>query len=137
MRSPRSTLAAVAFAALCFMLTAYMTQRAASQTTNLAPVATITALTTTTNTQIIGQNPTRKGIQICNVGAAAVWIWPGPLSPVLSAYEIPAVSSNTVSCYPSASVNFPAGGASGLNAPGNSWNANALSPGTTVSVFEW
>lgn len=135
MHSLRSIFAALAFTALCFTVTGYFTDRALSQTTGLSPVATITALTTTTSTQIIGSNPTRKGIQICNVGAAAVWIWPGPLSPVLSAYEIPAVSSTVVSCFPSPSSNLQP--TANNNSVGNSWNANALSPGTTVSVMEY
>ncbi len=101
-----------------------------AQNTNLGPVATVTSVASGPGVQIIGANPTRKSIRICNVGTGLIWIWPGPLSPPLSAYELPALASGTTTCWESSTT---AGGA-GI---GNSWNAGAASTTGPVSVFEF
>jgi len=105
-----------------------------AQSTQLAPAATVTTLTGTTSSQVIGTNPSRKAIQICNVGTTIVWIAPTGVSPI-SAYELPALASGTTTCYPS-SLTFPPATA---NSPGQSWNAVVVggSSGGTVSVFEY
>jgi hypothetical protein len=106
---------------------------ATAQTTQLGPVATVTSVTSATAVQIIGQNPGRKDIRICNVGTGVQWIWPGPLSPALSAYELPALSSGTTVCF------TPPDGSTGAGntGQGNSWNAQAVSTTGPISVFEW
>jgi hypothetical protein len=106
---------------------------ATAQTTQLAPVATVTSVTSATGVQIIGQNAGRKDIRICNVGTGVMWIWPGPLTPALSAYELPALSSGTTVCFtpPDGSTG------SGNTGQGNSWNAQAVSTTGPISVFEW
>jgi hypothetical protein len=106
---------------------------ATAQTTNLTPNVTTTSVTSGTAVQIIGQNPGRKSIQICNIGTGVQWIWPGPLSPTVSAYELPALSSGTTTCFTAPTF---AGGANGSTV-GNSWNAIAVSTTGSVSVFEW
>jgi hypothetical protein len=131
MRSLRTTLAACAFAALCFATTVYTTQRGMSQTGFLVPNVTVTAVLSTATIQVIGQNTARKGIQICNVGSTAAWIWPGATT--ISAYVLAPMAANVPVCYPSPSVNF---GASG-NAPGQAWSAEGIVGATTISVFEW
>lgn len=108
---------------------------ATAQTTNLTPVVTVTTVTSPTAIQIIGQNPTRKSIQICNAGTGIMWIWPGALSPAVSAYELPALSSGTTVCFvPPAFAGGNTGGGSGF---GNSWNAEGAGASGPVSVFEW
>jgi hypothetical protein len=106
---------------------------AQAQNTLLGPVATSTALTGTTAAQVIGQNASRKDIRICNVGTTVVWIWPGPLTPVVSAYELPALSSGTTICFtpPDGSVGPGAAG------QGNSWNAQSVGSGGQISAIEW
>lgn len=106
---------------------------ASAQTTNLTPNVTTTSVTSTTAVQIIGTNPGRKSIQICNIGTGVQWIWPGPLSPTVSAYELPALSSGTTVCFTPPSFS---GGANG-STMGNSWNAIAVSTTGSISVFEW
>ena len=108
---------------------------ATAQTTNLTPVVTVTSVTSPTAVQIIGTNPTRKSIQICNTGTGVLWIWPGALSPAVSAYELPALSTGTTVCFvPPAFAGGNTGGGSGF---GNSWNAQAVTTTGPASVFEW
>ncbi len=108
---------------------------ATAQTTNLTPVVTVTTVTSPTAVQIIGQNPSRKSIQICNAGPGIMWIWPGALSPAVSAYELPALSSGTTVCYvPPAFAGSNSGQGSGF---GNSWNAQGAGASGPVSVFEY
>ena len=106
---------------------------ATGQTTNLTPNVTVTTVTSPTAIQIIGQNPGRKSIQICNAGTGIMWIWPGALSPALSAYELPALSSGTTVCFVPPIF---AGGVAGSSV-GNSWNAEGAGASGPVSVFEW
>ena len=108
---------------------------ASAQTTNLTPVVTVTTVTSPTAIQIIGQNPGRKSIQICNAGTGIMWIWPGALSPAVSAYELPALSSGTTVCFvPPAFAGTNTGQGSGF---GNSWNAQGAGASGPMSVFEW
>jgi hypothetical protein len=106
---------------------------ASAQNTVLNPVVTVTTVTSPTAIQIIGQNPSRKDFRICNPGTGIMWIWPGALSPALSAYELPALSSGTTGCFtpPDASAGPGAAG------QGNSWNAQGAGASGPVSVFEW
>ena len=107
---------------------------AAAQTTNLTPVATVTgSITSTAALQVIGSNPGRKSIQVCNVGTAVMWIWPGALSPATSAYELPALATGTTTCL------TPPTGANGPNGStvGNSWNAQSAGASGVISVLEW
>ena len=107
---------------------------AAAQTTNLTPVATVTgSITSTAALQVIGSNPGRKSIQVCNVGSAVMWIWPGALSPATSAYELPALATGTTTCL------TPPTGANGPNGStvGNSWNAQSAGASGVISVLEW
>ena len=107
---------------------------ATAQTTNLTPVATVTAsITSTTALQVIGSNPGRKSIQICNVGTAVMWIWPGALSPATSAYELPALATGTTTCF---TPPVFSGGPSGSGF-GNSWNAQSAGASGVISVLEY
>ena len=107
---------------------------ASAQTTNLTPVATVTgSITSTAALQVIGSNPGRKSIQVCNVGTAVIWIWPGALSPATSAYELPALSSGTTTCLtPPTGANGPSG-----STVGNSWKAQSAGASGVISVLEW
>jgi hypothetical protein len=101
-----------------------------AQNTNLSPVVTSTTLTAGAATQIIGQNPSRKSIQICNVGTTVVMIWPGTPTTFVSAYELPALSTGTTVCWIPPAASAPA-------AVGNSWGANSFTSTGQVSVFEF
>ena len=92
---------------------------ATAQTTNSAPNVTVTSVTSATAVQIIGQNPGRKSIQICNVGTGVQWIWPGPLSPAVSAYELPALCTGTTTCFTPPPIRWRVtGGSIGQATPG-------------------
>ena len=77
-------------------------------------MATVTgSITSTAALQVIGSNPGRKSIQVCNVGSAVMWIWPGALSPATSAYELPALATGTTTCLtPPTGANGPNGSTS-------------------------
>ena len=114
---------------------------AVAQVGFLGPVVTITNVNSTASLQIIGQNPSRRSIEICNVGATnGVWIapgaFPGGAAPAnMSAYEIPPVASNLSACY---TLPTGAGGGAGTVASvGNSWFAQAATGTSIVSVFEF
>ena len=82
--------------------------------------------------QIIGQNPTRRSIQICNPSAVIVWIAPGSTTAVANgagSIGLPAVSSGTTTCY------TPPNGFS--NFVGNSWNVVGASTPFNMTVYEF
>lgn len=112
---------------------------ALAQTGQLSPVATSGAIVPLTNSvaQIVGTNPSRHSIRICNTGATnALWVWPGPLATVVSDYVLAPIASNVITCYtPPAGLVAGDAGARGI---GNSWNGHAIGTiGTTFSVEEW
>ena len=108
---------------------------ARSQTTQLNPTVT-SASVTSTSALIIGANPSRRGIRICNISVAgvgtSVWIWPGPLTPVASDYLLPVMATGgPPTCYvPPAGVN----GGPGNIPVTNQFNANGTS---VLSIEEW
>ena len=106
---------------------------ASAQNTLLNPIVTVTTVTSPTAIQIIGTNGSRKAFRICNAGTGVMWIWPGALSPAVSAYELPALSSGTTVCFtpPDGSIG------SGASGQGNSWNAQGAGASGPISVFEW
>jgi hypothetical protein len=105
-----------------------------AQSTNLAPNATVTTTTSATpSALIIGTNPSRRQIRICNVGTTVIWIWPGPVTPTVSAYELPALSSGTTTCFtPPDAVAGPQG-----VGEGQQWSMESVAGGGSASVFEW
>jgi hypothetical protein len=85
-------------------------------------------------TQIIGQNPARKLLQICNPTASVI-VWIAPTGVTVSAngagsIGLPAVSSGTTSCFTIPTV--PGG-----IAAGNSWSAIGASTPYTLTIFEY
>lgn len=106
---------------------------AQAQNTLLNPIVTVTTVTSPTAIQIIGTNGSRKAFRICNAGTGIMWIWPGALSPAVSAYELPALSSGTTVCFtpPDGSIG------NGASGQGNSWNAQGAGASGPVSFFEW
>jgi hypothetical protein len=111
---------------------------ALSQGTSLWPQATGVTLNTTASTQIIGTNPTRRWITICNVATPStiiIWIAPSGITPAANgAGSIPlssmsaSGSTTTAACY-----NSPINGSEGA-----AWNA--ITPTTTpatLTVFEY
>jgi hypothetical protein len=106
----------------------------AQNTLTSSPAATGTATTSAAPTaQIVGTNPGRKQLRICNTGTTVIWIWPGALSPTVSAIELPALSSGTTGCFTEPDGTTGPGGAG----HGSSWNMESVSGGGSASVFEW
>lgn len=103
-----------------------------AQTTLLGPFATGVNVTTVSS-QIIGSNPSRKSIQICNPSATTiVWIAPAPTVPLANnggSISLPAVSSGTTTCFTP-----PTGVTGGLGA---AWNGISAGGNASVTVLEW
>ena len=126
MRLYKISAVAIAVAALGYYLVP-----AFAQMTTLGPVATVTAIPSQTTTAIATANPSRKALQICNVGASSTtWIWPGPSTTPISAYSLPAISSGTIVCFTPPSSLREAG-------IGASWYAVSGATATTISVLEY
>ena len=108
--------------------------------TNLGPFVTGVTLNTTVATQIIGSNPSRRGLQICNPNASIIlWIAPtaapGATAVTVAAngagsYSLPAVSSGTIVCY-----TFPNG--ISTSGAGAAWNAITATTPATVTIYEF
>lgn len=112
---------------------------AQAQIGSASPVVTSGAILPSTNSvaQIIGTNPTRHSIRICNTGVTnALWVWPGALGTITSDFILAPISSNVITCYtPPTGVVANSPGAIGM---GNSFNGHAIGVnGTTYSVEEW
>jgi hypothetical protein len=108
---------------------------AVAQTTFSNPVGTAVNATTgdtAASRQVVGSNPTRRSIAICNPSSVIWWIAPSPITAAANgagSYGLPAASSGTTVCYTSPS-GFP-------NSVGNAWNAIPASTPATLSIFEW
>jgi hypothetical protein len=133
MRTRLMLLAGIGFCALAGV--AYQVLPALSQTTFGNPTGTAVTTTSTDNgasRQIIGSNPTRRAIQICNPSAVVWWIAPSPITPAANgagSYGLPANSTGTTVCYTVPS-NFP-------NSVGAAWNGKPASTPATLSVYEF
>jgi hypothetical protein len=93
-----------------------------------SPAITTTALSTT-SAQIIGTNPSRKGIIICNPSSIVEWIAPSPATAVAAAgIGLPAASSGTTVCLTIGPTNAAT--------VGNSWNGIAASSTPNITVLE-
>ncbi len=112
---------------------------ALSQGTALWPQATAFTMNTTASQQIIGSNPTRRWITICNVSTPStiiVWVAPSGITAAANgAGSIPlssmsaSGSTTTAACYSS-----PVNGSQGM-----AWNA-AIAGSTTpaqLTIFEY
>lgn len=109
---------------------------AAAQTTNPVPVAT-GAQVGVASGQVIGSNPTRRSISICNPSATVtVWIAPGSQAAVANgggSISIAPVASNVTSCYTP-----PTGSGGGSTNIGASWNAIAqTATPTSLTIWEY
>jgi hypothetical protein len=107
--------------------------KAHGQGTALLPFATSVTVGTT-STQIIGTNPTRKAIQICNgAGATNVAaIAPVGITPSTGATGV-GVQLAIGACYvPPASIGF-----SGQSGAGAAWNGIGAASGQSLIVLEW
>lgn len=96
----------------------------------LSPNATSVPLSTT-SAQIIGTNPTRHGLQICNPSAIVEFIAPAPLVPLTAGgvgIGLPAIASGVTSCY-TAPIGMP-----GI---GQAWNGVSASATPNITVLEF
>jgi hypothetical protein len=104
---------------------------AGAQTTSVSPLATSVALSTTSS-QIIGVNPTRKAVTFCNPSAIIEWIAPAPLVPVLGGgigIGLPAAATGTTVCF---STTVLAG-----SGQGQAWNGVSASATPNITVIEY
>ena len=104
---------------------------AVAQTTFPGPVATACAVTTSSGT-CINANPTRRAIEICNVGAGVIWISPGSAAAAANggtSYLLAPVTTPTVQCY--RTPTNVVGGA------GAQWNAISVTTNSTLTVYEY
>ena len=105
----------------------------ASAQTLTSPAVTVTALSTA-SAQIIGTNPTRKAITICNPSTIIEWIMPGPGPAVASSgIGLPAVSTGTTTCI---TFTAPQSVPGSTSAVGNSWYALSASSTPNITVIE-
>jgi hypothetical protein len=123
----RTRLAVVVIGTAIAALAIYSRAPKAQPTLSL-PFATVTA-GVTTSTQIIGANPSRRSIQICNPSAATVFALPVGAGTPAAANGIPIP---TLTCFtpPPLTSSGTTGGA------GAAWNGFAGSS-TNFVVLEW
>lgn len=109
----------------------YLLPPALAQTTFPGPVATACAVTTSSGT-CINANPSRRSIEICNVGAGVIWISPGAAAAAANggtSYLLAPVTTPTVQCY--RTPTNVVGGA------GAQWNAISISVNSTLTIYEY
>jgi hypothetical protein len=102
-----------------------------AQPTGLGPNATSVALSTT-SAQVLGTNPSRHGLTLCNPSAIVEYIAPSPIIPLTAGgvgIGLPAISSGVTSCF-----SFPVGLNSGI---GQAWNAVSASATPNLTVIEY
>lgn len=103
-----------------------------AQSTFLGPNATSVALSTT-SAQVIGTNPARKMLQLCNTSTTIIdYIAPVPIVPVNTGgigLTLPAVASGVTSCFTT-----PTGTTAGLGA---AWNAVSASATPNIFILEY
>jgi len=116
-------------------------REAKAQVTANLPFAT-NVVVGTSSIQLIGANPTRRSITICNGAAATnnIAVAPAPITPVSGGaggvgIQIAAATSSVPNCFtPPPNLVNPAGSQGGAGA---AWNAIASAASTNVLVLEW
>lgn len=111
-----------------------------AQTTGSWPVSTVTTISGASAVQIVGANPSRRALQICNASASPNHVWIGPTNPsgvtaatpaANSGYFLSAVPTTAftsvfqMSCYSPPVTN-------GLGA---AWQA--ISPTSSATILVW
>ena len=122
----------VAICMVCLAAATYFPNRAMSQTTNLGPFDTALSNVTSGSNQIIGQNPSRKALSICNPSSHIMWVAPAPIVAAAAgagSVGIPAASSGTTTCF-----NTPTNITGGLGA---AWNGLDATSGGNLTIFEY
>jgi hypothetical protein len=127
--------AEIKFAAKCIVVGAaiaaaslFLRSAPKAQPTLALPFATVTT-GVTTSTQIVGANPTRRAIQICNAGTGNVFALPAGSGTPANNNGLPIA---TLTCFTQPTVT--ASGTSGGG--GAAWNAFATAS-TNILVLEW
>ena len=113
---------------LISLLSIHLDRQAKAQPTLALPFATVTT-GVTTSTQIVGANPTRRSIQICNAGTGNVFALPVGSGTPANNNGLPIT---TLTCFTQPTVT--ASGTSGSG--GAAWNAFATAS-TNILVLEW
>jgi hypothetical protein len=117
-------------AAIAIIIAAmYNIPRSKAQSTQIGPNATSVALSTT-SAQILGQNPSRHALQICNPTAIVEFIAPAPIVPLTAGgvgIGLPAIASGVTSCFTA-----PLG-----VSIGSAWNAVSASSTPNITVLEY
>ncbi|HWS65718.1 MAG TPA: hypothetical protein VN325_23410 [Steroidobacteraceae bacterium] len=109
----------------------HVIKSAHAQPTGLGPNATSVALSTT-SAQVLGTNPTRHGLTICNPSAIVEYFAPSPVVPLTAGgvgVGLPAIASGVTSCY-----SYPIGLNSGIGQAINAVSASAT-PNITLLEF--
>ena len=119
---------ATALALAVMLAVSWHVDRLAAQPTLALPFATVTT-GVTTSTQIVGANPTRRSIQICNAGTGNVFALPVGSGTPANNNGLPIT---TLTCFTQPTVT--ASGTSGSG--GAAWNAFATAS-TNILVLEW
>lgn len=102
-----------------------------AQATFMGPNATSVALSTT-SAQVLGTNPSRKALTLCNPSAIVEYIAPAPLVPLTAGgvgIGLPAIASGVTSCFTA-----PIGTGAGI---GQAWNAVSASATPNLTVLEY
>ncbi len=126
----KKVLAAIGFSAvIAFVAAALLTwDKPKAQPTLSLPFAIVTT-GVTTSTQIVGVNPSRRSIQICNPGTGNVFALPAGAGTPANNNGLPIT---TLTCFTPPTVT--ASGTSGGG--GAAWNAFATAS-TNILVLEW
>ncbi len=107
-----------------------------AQGTQLGPAGTTVALNGGTPVQIVGQNPTRKGLVFCNPTAVVEFVAPAGtivLSTSAVGIGLPAIASGVTSCF-----TVPGSGlANVLGNLGSAWNGSSASATPNITVLEY
>jgi len=119
---------ATAFVLAVMLAVSWHINQPKAQPTLALPFATVTT-GVTTSTQIVGANPTRRSIQICNAGTGNVFALPVGSGTPANNNGLPIT---TLTCFTQPTVT--ASGTSGSG--GAAWNAFATAS-TNILVLEW
>jgi hypothetical protein len=107
-----------------------------AQGTQLGPAGTTVALNGGTPVQIVGQNPTRKGLVFCNPTAVVEFVAPAGtivLSTSAVGIGLPAIASGVTSCF-----TVPGSGLGNvIGNLGSAWNGSSASATPNITVLEY
>jgi hypothetical protein len=139
MKSLETIITAAAFGLIAGVVMLAVSQGpylARAQGTGLGPTGTTVALNGGTPVQIVGQNPTRKGLVFCNPTAVVEFVAPAGtivLSTSAVGIGLPAIASGVTSCF-----TVPGSGLGNvIGNLGSAWNGSSASATPNITVLEY